>query len=91
MSKRALLQRTLWFSEVATRYRVCKDSKLCEFALRLASQPQALSVLPFSELDTLVSQILNYPATLRGARLLALLTASDADAATSPSLPGWQW
>ena len=85
------VQRTLWFSEVAARYRVCKDSKLCEFALRLASQPQALSVLPFAELDTLFSQISNNPATLRGARLLALLTASDADAATTPSLPGWQW
>ena len=83
-------QRTLWFSEVAARYRVCKDRKLCDFALRLASQPHALSVLPFAELDTLFSQIANNPATLRGARLLVLLTASESDNATTTSLPGWQ-
>jgi len=83
-------QRTHWFTEVAARYRVCNDRNLCEFALRLASQPQALSALPFSQLDNYISQILNYPATLRGARLLALLSASDDDVPVS-SLPRWQW
>ncbi|MCY4556862.1 MAG: hypothetical protein OXF79_10890 [Chloroflexi bacterium] len=83
-------QRTQWFTEAAARYRVCNDRSLCEFALRLASQPQALSALPLSQLNTFISQILNYPATLRGARLLALLAASDDDVPI-PSLPRWQW
>ena len=84
-------QRTSWFAELAARYGVCSDRRLCEFALRLASQPQALSVRPLSELHTLVSQILNYSAILRGARLLALLTANDANESTALSLPGWEW
>ena len=84
-------QRTLRFSDAAARYKVCKDRKLCEFALRLASQPEALSVLPVTELNTLFSEIESNPEILRGARLLALLTASHADGATTPALPGWQW
>ena len=82
--------RTRWFAEAAARYRVCNDRSLCEFALRLASQPQALSALPMSQLSAFISQILNNPATLRGARLLALLAASDDDVPV-PSLPRWQW
>ena len=79
-------QRTTWFTEVAARYSICNDRKLCEFALRLAKQPNTLTHLPFSELDALVSQILNNPAAVRGARLLTLLTASDDDNQV-PSLP----
>ena len=84
-------QRTLWFSQVVARYMGRTDLQLCEFALRLASAPHALSVRHFSDLTALFSALANNPAILRGARLLALLTASDADEATIPSLPGWRW
>lgn len=77
-----------WFSEVAARYKVCDDSKLCEFAFHLANEPQVLSALSLSELHALVAQILNYPAALRGARLLALLPANDANNTISPLVPG---
>ena len=82
------IQRTRWFAEIAAHYRVCNDYKLCEFALCLASQPQALCDLPFSELDALVSQILNSPGILRGARLLALITSNSTEDTTAQSLSG---
>ena len=82
--------RTSWFAEVAACNSVCNDRSLCEFALRLASQPQALSAFPVSELDSLISRISNHRAMLRGARLLALLTASHDDVPVS-SLPRWRW
>ncbi len=84
-------QRTAWFADTAARYRICDGPKLCGFALRLASQPQAVGTLSSSELGALTSQLLNCPAVLRGARLLALLTAASGDDIPAPSLPRWQW
>lgn len=80
-----------WFAEVAARYKVCKDQKLCEFALRLASQPHRLSAACGANLDNLLRQIAYSPAILRGARLLALLSASRNGNATPSLLPGWKW
>mgnify|MGYP005849101285 CR=1 FL=1 len=80
-----------WFAEVAARYKVCKDQKLCEFALRLASQPHRLPAACGADLDNLLGQIAKSPAILRGARLLALLSASRNRNATPSLLPGWKW
>jgi hypothetical protein len=82
---------TRWFADVAVRYKVCKDHKLCEFALRLASQPHRLAASWSANLDDLLAQIANAPAILRGARLLALLSARRSGDATPSLLPGWKW
>ena len=84
-------QGALWFAEVAARYKVCKDHKLCEFALRLASQPHRLPAACGGNLDQLLDQIAKSPAVLRGARLLALLSASRNGDATPSLLPRWRW
>lgn len=80
-----------WFAEVAARYKVCKDHKLCEFALRLASRPHRLAAVCGANLDNLLGQIGKNPAVLRGARLLALLSASRSGDPTSSLLPRWKW
>ncbi len=80
-----------WFTEVAMHNKICDDRELCDFALRLASQSQTSSSLPHTDLDTLVSRILNNPAILRGARLLVLLASSNNHISDKASLlPRWQ-
>ena len=82
---------TQWYAEVAKRYQVCSDRCLSEFALRLASQPHQLLLMPEVELDRLLRQIKDKTVLLRGARLLALLAANrNLDSAVSP-LPRWKW
>lgn len=80
-----------WFAEVTAQYHVCTDHKLCEFALRLASQPHRLPAVCGGNFDDLLNQIGNNPAILRGARLLALLSESKNDDATPSMLPRWKW
>ncbi len=82
---------TQWYAEVAKRYQVCSDRCLCEFALRLASQPHQLLLMPALELERLLRQIKDKTVLLRGARLLALLAANkNLESAVSP-LPRWKW
>lgn len=84
------VQGALWFAEVAARYEVCKDHDVCEFALRLASQPHRLVAACGANLHHLLGQITEAPAVLRGARLLALLNASQNES-TPILLPRWKW
>ena len=63
------------FSATAVRYSICSDRRLCDFALRLAHQPH-VTVLE-ADFDSLLSSLMDNPAILRGARLLALLGASS--------------
>lgn len=85
------VQGARWFADVAARYKVCKDRNLCEFALRLASQPHRLPAACGGNLDHLLGQIAKNSAVLRGARLLALLSASRNGNATPSLLPRWKW
>lgn len=85
------VQGARWFAEVAARYKVCRDQKLSEFAFRLASQPHRLPAAYGADLDNLLGQIAKSPAILRGARLLALLSASRNRNATPSLLPEWKW
>ncbi len=80
-----------WFADLASRYRVCQDDKLCDFALRLASQPHRLPKAFQSQLDHLLDQIGGNPALLRGARLLALLCANEDREQQPARTPEWQW
>ena len=84
-------QRVRWFVDAASRFNICRDSRLSEFALRLASQPSRFGTSPPDDLSKLLGQITNNPAILRGARLLALLSAAEADHGAVPVLPRWQW
>lgn len=80
-----------WYAELAARYRVCSERRLCEFALRLASQPQRVPGFYGDELDGLLKESRNNPAILRGARLLALLCANEEKLGPVPLLPRWAW
>lgn len=62
-----------WFAEVAERYKVCPDEGLCEFALRLGSEPHGLVSIPKPVLDRLLTETKDKTILLRGARFLALL------------------
>ena len=53
------------------RYGTSSDQELCDFATLLAHQPDAAVVVP--DFDSLIARLLDNPAVLRGARLLALL------------------
>ena len=62
-----------WYSDLAVQYHVSTDSKLCDFAFRLATEPHLLSKMSGSEQDEMLNAIRDNPAILRGARFLALL------------------
>ena len=79
-----------WFAEVADRYKVCPDKGLCEFALRLGSEPHALGSFPKPILDRLLAEIKDKTILLRGARFLALLSATSQSPAASAALSRWK-
>lgn len=81
---------TKWYAEVAARYHVCSEVGLCEFALRLASQPHQL-LLQKMKLDGLLRRINHKTVLLRGARLVALLAASKNPGSAGGALPRWKW
>jgi hypothetical protein len=82
---------TQWYAEVAARYEVSYDKDLCEFALQLASDPHHLRVVPKPVLDRLLTDIRDKTALLRGARLLALLSAKKNPGSARAVLPRWKW
>lgn len=71
------------FLATAARYGVSNDRQLCNFALLLAHQPHVAVLDP--DFDSLVAKLLDNPAVLRGARLLALLGDENIVAAHSES------
>ena len=80
-----------WFADLATRYGVCPDRKLSDFALRLASEPHQLPHLFGPELAGLLNQVNDNPALLRGARLLALICANQDRERPAALAPRWKW
>ena len=67
------VQASQWYSEVAARYEVSINKKLCDFALKLAYQPHRLPEEFGSELEGMLNAILVNPELLRGARFLTLM------------------
>ena len=63
------------FLATAVRYGICSDRRLCDFALRLAHQPHVTAL--DADFDSLLPSLMDNPAILRGARLLALFGASS--------------
>lgn len=80
-----------WYADLAGRYGICTERRLCDFALWLACQPQRLPEVCGQDLDTLINHIRNCPAILRGARMLALLSANDGQVGPATRLPRWTW
>ena len=80
-----------WYADVAARYQVCSERGLSEFALQLASNPCRLLHLPKPALDGLLLEIKANTVLLRGARLVALLSASQEQGFASIGLPRCKW
>ena len=80
-----------WYADVAARHRICTNKELCDFALRLASQPYGLSGTYGAKLDRLLRLIIETPTVLRGARMLALLSAIKESDGSVRVLPAWKW
>ena len=79
------------YSELAARYRVSTDLKLCAFALGLASEAHQIPKAFGSELDGKLKAIRSNPAILRGARLLALLCEKQNHGQPVRLLPRPKW
>lgn len=82
-----------WFFGVAARYQVSSNQGLCDFALRLASAPQDVpGMVPTSDLlGALLSDVTQQGTLLRGARLVALLSANRNPGPYGGSFPRWTW
>lgn len=75
------------FSVEAAHHDICRDRVLCDFALRLANQP--LTAVQNPDFGALLAKLVDSPAILRGARLLALLAENDSgNTATTPPPAG---
>lgn len=80
-----------WYADAAERYNVSRKPELCDFALRLASQPHRLSeTFNAGEMRNLLNQVKNKPTLVRGARLLVLLSANRDRTPPTRMLPGWK-
>ena len=81
-----------WYADMAQRYKVSTKRRLCDFALRVASQPHHLfETFDANEMRNLLKQVKNRPAIVRGARLLALLSANRDHSQPVRMLPRWKW
>lgn len=80
-----------WFASLAARYQVSTDQGLCDFALQFASRPHELLTLPRSVLDGLLVDIKDKSIVLRGARLVALLSATRNAGLLGNVFPRWTW
>ena len=67
---------TQWYSDVARRYGICPEPKLCTIALRIACQPEHLLSVSETERGQLLRQVTDNVALLQGARLIAVLAAN---------------
>lgn len=80
-----------WFAETVSRFEVCSERALAEFALRAVSQPHCLSSIYGGQLNTLLRQVKDKTVLLRGARMLAVLAVAKADSAPGIAFPRWTW
>ena len=81
-----------WFTQVATRYHTSPGEGFCEFVLRVASVPCQLLRWPRPAIEPLFREIKERSVLLRGARLVALLSATNANPRPGGlPVPRWQW
>jgi len=79
-----------WFSDLAKRYDVCPEAQICDFSLWLACQPQSLSRV-CEDLESFLNEVRQYPAILRGARFLALMSANEDQIQPARLMPSCTW
>jgi len=91
LMNRNLAEGLRWYADLASRYRISKDRELCAFALRLASQPEQVPQEFGPKLESLLDQIGDCPALIRGARFLALLCANDKPGQPAVITPRRKW
>ncbi len=84
-------QRIAWFHDTASRYGVACDKELCEFSLRVASDPEAIAALYGDRLLGLYASVEANPALFRAARLVALLSSQKSGVIPVALFPRWQW
>ena len=80
-----------WFRSVASRYQVCSDQGLSEFALQFASHPYELPQIPKPLLDGWLNELKQKAVLVRGARLVSLLAGSVNPGPFGPVFPRWTW
>ncbi|MBL8688958.1 MAG: hypothetical protein JNL04_07650 [Rhodospirillaceae bacterium] len=80
-----------WLVDLAKKYKVCTDASIVELAIKIASDPHALSHLSDLEIDNEISRLASHGDMIKGARLLALLAANENPDPTARvlSLPRW--
>jgi hypothetical protein len=80
-----------WYADVSKRYKVCAQPETCIAALWFASDPGRLADdLSDGDLERLTDTLAANPVLLRGARLLALLSANRGQPGAE-LLPRWPW
>lgn len=62
-----------WYWNLINQFRICSDSTICEFAVRLAIEPHMLTSLYGDDLAGLVNKAISHTDVLRGARYAVLL------------------
>ncbi len=65
------------FHELASRYGVCSDKEVCDFAIRLACMSSRFRQQLGEGTMENINKIAEYPALLRGARLMIMLTLAE--------------
>ncbi|MBL4802359.1 MAG: hypothetical protein JKY45_10735, partial [Emcibacter sp.] len=65
-----------WYADLARRYKVCTDAKLCAFAVDFAHDPHQVLHIYQKELPILLAGLLKKPFLLKGARFATLVSAS---------------
>ncbi|MEK7413128.1 MAG: hypothetical protein AAB263_07410 [Planctomycetota bacterium] len=81
---------TQWYADVARRYGICSEPKLCTFALRVANQPEHLLSVSEAERKQSIRQITDNVALLRGARLIAVLAGNRDQESGQATLARWE-
>jgi hypothetical protein len=82
---------TDWYAELCKRYNVCKNRALCDFAIRLAFEPQKLFRIYGAKLDEFAKEAASNPAVIRGARFGTLLCAAFSPSETAQFERGHKW
>ncbi|MCI0537319.1 MAG: hypothetical protein L0Z50_19055, partial [Verrucomicrobiales bacterium] len=80
-----------WYAELSQRYKVCTKRTLCEFAIRLAFEPQNMSCVYGSRLDELTKQAAFNTEVMCGARFGALLCAEFSPSEIAQFERGHKW
>lgn len=66
-----------WYGDLARRHGVCMDRELCDFAVRLAREPERVADIYGEKLDEMIRRAIDNPEILRGARFATLLCAHN--------------